>query len=244
MAMYTAVVFYENFATNNSYTRMTPVADPQFHVSGDDLFLGEFSQVWDAMAIASGITGAQMRSPTWGNLHRNFSVYGSFLEALQGQGLMYLPEELPPDEKLNIYVKGNDGGVAQDYYSILWVGEVPFTDDLDYDYILRLSGSVGTAKAWTTVSLTPEVDIPESDYVLVGMLVAGVDGIFRIIHPSVSWRPAVLGVSNLTDAVKYSNKWVGVDTEVVFSPKNIPRLEAFATATGNIEVFMYLAQVG
>lgn len=248
MAKWTCVAFYKNVATSNTLTAITPVSDPQFHTSGNDLFLrSPFNEIWLAYGYFANATRCQVRSPSFQNLHlnipfsTNYDYYRNYLFPQNAYGFISSPIVLPDGEKINIYVAGNDGGVAQDYYAFVWLGDIPFIE-ADWDYILRCTGTIANAKQWDEVILTPDVDLPEGQYKLMGLGVAPCL-VARIIHPSSGdHRPAVLGYKSEEQLVTQNVMFV--DFETVFRPTQLPKLEVFAEATGGLVAYLYVKKVG
>ena len=249
--MYDVVAFYKNVATSGSLTKITPISDNMYHVSGDDLLMkkGKEYLVW-AAAHSTNVIRGQLRKPQFGDKYVNIQAnrdYNSLFKYFAKNFFIQKPLKLTPDEPLNVYVASDDSGSAEDLFTILFFSSTPkIVRPLDYDYVLRLTGSTTTTgKNWTVVDLTPDVTLAEGTYEIVGMIPYSTNLLAaRIIDPNSSNRPGVVGYRTEQGALGFF-PGVGLYTGVRFKPRSIPKMEWLSFAADSSEViYWFLKKVG
>ena len=248
--MWDVVAFYENQASSSSLVAVQAVSDDVYVTSGDDLIIKPDKKlVLFAFGYSGNIFQGQLRAPVLGQLYEEIPVFQNpaytrdfpFDEWFVRRRLV-----LRENEALNAYVASADGGTAEDEFVVVALGRAPINRNVRFDYVLRLTGSTTlSVGAWTKVTLTPDVTLPEGRYRIVGMRAYSPGAVaVRIIPLSGSDRPGFPGARNKHMLDVNIKNYLG-DTGVVFTPRAIPKVEYLALSADTSQiVYWFLKKVG
>lgn len=246
--VYDVVAFYES----NSFATLSPlnaVADGQYNVSGDDITIKPSATVmFLAFGYGANIQRAQLRKPQFGNLYLNIPIEQSVLDLhkIVGKWFLHDPIILTPNEKLNAYISQDSGVSEVEVVGVFLAKDKPQIGH-DWDYILRLTGSATlTAGSWTSVSLTPDVDLPAGKYLITGVIPISANGVLaRIVDPNSGYRPGAICIPSEENLGEVAELFTGINTGVVFEPNQIPNMEFLATAGDTSQVvYWFVKKVG
>ena len=249
--MWDVIAFYKSISSSTP-TQLDPVTGGEdiYSTSGSSFYLRDKTRLLWAFGLGSTATRAQLKTPYWTTIPLEIPVYrtGNFAllndnwkEPFKGLGFISLGK---PNDTLDAY-GATGAGVAEDNWVVVALGDRPLREVKSFDLIWRLTGSTTlTANQWTTVSLTPDTKLPQGRYRIVGVFGISSGAIaVRLIPPTgKTVRPGF--VAGRTEWNVFINKAL-YDTEVVFEPTNIPKVQFLSSSADTSEtVYFFLKRVG
>jgi len=243
--MWDVVVFSESQDASAGLTLFAPVSDDVYATSGDDLYIKRSARyLIGAFAFGDTVARARVVTPSMGSLEREVPIFRTFGNIrLVDLPHFRRPDLLEENEPLNFYIQN---GAAEQDYGVVFLSSVPRLSKVSWDLVMRFTGSTSlTANAWTKVSLTPDITLPEGRYRIVGFIPISANGIVaRIVPVEGARRPGFVCARTEYDALSKSlDNWLA-DTGIVFTPRTVPKVEFLSAAADTSEtVIMFLKRV-
>lgn len=248
--MFTTVAFHKA-AANAALAAIQPISDQHVTVSGDDLTVPELNQIVGFAVSGSGLTRAQLRSPS---LRR---IFLQDIEKALTTGLLTPPEAsfndlredplaLDVSEKLNVYTIHT---VVVGANAVIWLADGPLVPVHGDIRTLRATSSITSAGyEWAHGALSFAQTLPAGRYQVVGMRMHGTGLIAgRLVFVGGTWRPGVpgCGAIDVEDLKVFRRGHSGAFGEFEFDqPPSVDILSDRAVTAQTFELDMIQVRAG
>ena len=242
---FTTVAFHKA-AVSGTLLPLQPIADQHVTVKDNDLTIPDLNFLVAALMFGTGISQAQLRSPSLRRLV--LEDLGKMLVTETCVGAVDVledkrdnPLELVVSEKLNVYTIHTTDG-----WALIWLADGPIAPVTgDIRTVKCTVVTHGAADVWTNSALILSQTLPAGRYQVVGMRAFGTNLLaVRLVFVGGTWRPGVPANDSIDDAdlPQFRNGKFGAFGEFEFDQP--PSVDLLGTGvSADEEIYLDLIQI-